>query len=69
MSDVVLRSAPRPSAPPVDVRIECCPDCEAPAEVEWSDEVASTSGPLELVKIRCLNRHWFLLPAEKLHQH
>ncbi|MDQ3899567.1 MAG: hypothetical protein M3319_03655 [Actinomycetota bacterium] len=35
-----------------------CPECHAPCEVEWR------SG--ELAKIRCLARHWFLMPEEGL---
>ncbi len=62
-------TAPTVTTAPADLRIECCPDCEAPAEIEWSDTVDSTGGPLELVKVRCLNRHWFLMPAAGLHQH
>jgi hypothetical protein len=34
--------------------------------VEWRDWVGSTDGPVELVKIRCANRHWFLTPTERL---
>jgi len=72
MSETVLNAHTDPAglaAPAVGLRIECCPGCDAPAEVEWSDKIGSTSGPLELVKIRCLNRHWFLMPAEGLHRH
>jgi hypothetical protein len=43
-----------------------CPECHAPAEVEWRDVVDSTDGPVEHVKIRCLHGHWFLMPAERL---
>ncbi len=39
-----------------------CPDCAQPAWVEWRDEVNSTSGPVVHVKVRCLDRHWFLMP-------
>ena len=56
---------PSPGAA-ADLRLVACPECGAPAEVEWADEVGSTSGPLELVKIRCLSRHWFLMPSEGL---
>jgi hypothetical protein len=51
---------------PSALRLVGCPECGGPAEVEWADEVGSTSGPLELVKIRCLERHWFLMPSEGL---
>ena len=43
-----------------------CPDCGATAEVEWQSTEHSTGGPLVLVKIRCLNRHWFLMPRDDL---
>jgi hypothetical protein len=28
--------------------------------------VASTDGPIELVRVRCVRRHWFLMPADRL---
>lgn len=40
-----------------------CPECGLPAEVEWRTSVGSTGGPMEHLKIRCVDRHWFLLPA------
>jgi hypothetical protein len=43
-----------------------CPDCQATAEVEWQSTLQSTRGPVVLVKIRCLYRHWFLMPADGL---
>ena len=71
MTDITSRhrlQAPRSPAPEaaVHLRLVGCPECGAPAEVEWADEVGSTSGPLELVKIRCLERHWFLMPSAGL---
>ncbi|MDQ6896883.1 MAG: hypothetical protein M3171_09815 [Actinomycetota bacterium] len=48
------------------LRLVGCPECGAPAEVEWADHVATTGDPVELVKLRCLERHWFLMPAEGL---
>jgi hypothetical protein len=41
-----------------------CPECGAQAEIEDRSQVAATGGWVELLKIRCLFRHWFLLPAE-----
>jgi hypothetical protein len=41
-----------------------CPECGTPAEVEWSTCLASTDGPVEHLKIRCVQRHWFLMPAD-----
>lgn len=43
-----------------------CPTCAAPAEVESSSTHFSTDGPLELVKIRCVRQHWYLLPRDML---
>ncbi|MET0525639.1 MAG: hypothetical protein ABWZ91_12615 [Nocardioides sp.] len=40
-----------------------CPECGAPAIVEWSSSVGTTDAPLEHLKIRCVQKHWFLLPA------
>ncbi|MEO7234803.1 MAG: hypothetical protein ABIW80_05465 [Lapillicoccus sp.] len=70
MTDITSRQRQqtphRPLVPAGDLRLVGCPECGAPAEVEWTDEVGSTSGRLELVKIRCLERHWFLMPSEGL---
>jgi hypothetical protein len=43
-----------------------CPECGDLAVVEWSDRVAGAGGAVELVKIRCVARHWFLMPADRL---
>ena len=43
-----------------------CPECGAIAEVEWRVTVESTDGPVEHAKVRCLGRHWFLLPVASL---
>lgn len=51
---------------PSSLELLSCPECHAPAEVEWRDVVDSTDGPVEHVKIRCLHGHWFLMPAERL---
>lgn len=40
-----------------------CPQCGQPAEVLDRSSLESTDGPVEHVRIRCVNRHWFLLPA------
>lgn len=43
-----------------------CPDpaCRLPAEIEWRDKARGTAGFVEMVKVRCVQRHWFLLPHE-----
>jgi hypothetical protein len=43
-----------------------CPECAAPAEVVDRFALPSTHGPVEHVKLQCLGRHWFLLPASSL---
>ena len=43
-----------------------CPECAAPAEVVDRFALPSTEGPVEHVKVQCLGRHWFLLPAVAL---
>ncbi len=40
-----------------------CPECGAPAIVEWSSTVGTTDVPIEHLKIRCVQKHWYLLPA------
>jgi hypothetical protein len=47
----------------LDLDLVVCPECGAPAEVEWRQMAQSTDGPVEHMKIRCLHRHWFLLPS------
>lgn len=72
MRDIRSTSAEESQARPADapamttLRLFACPACGSPAEVEWADEVESTSGPLELVKLRCLERHVFLMPGDGL---
>lgn len=43
-----------------------CPECGVLAEVQWRDVLESTDGPVEHAKVRCLQRHWFLLPVASL---
>lgn len=40
-----------------------CPECDSPAEVVDRFVAESSDGPIEEVKVRCLQRHWFLLPV------
>jgi hypothetical protein len=37
-----------------------CPDCGAVASIEWT----STFGRVQHAKVRCIHRHWFLLPVD-----
>ncbi len=41
-----------------------CPQCGAVAEVTPQAELGSTEGRVRHVTVRCVFRHWFLLPAE-----
>ena len=43
-----------------------CPGCGALAEVEWRAVMESTDGPIQHAKIRCVQKHWFLLPIAAL---
>jgi hypothetical protein len=43
-----------------------CPECGGPAEVQWRSVLESTDGPVEHAKVLCAQRHWFLLPVERL---
>jgi uncharacterized protein (UPF0212 family) len=48
------------------LRLVACPDCGSTAEVEWQAAQYSTQGLVVLMKIRCLDRHWFLMPSDSL---
>jgi hypothetical protein len=62
-SRLTREQAPHDAATPDMV---LCPECGALAEIEWSDTVDSTEGPVEHAKIVCARRHWFLMPTERL---
>jgi hypothetical protein len=49
-----------------DLDLVVCPECAAPAEVVDRYALPSTDGPVEHVKVQCLSRHWFVLPAAAL---
>jgi hypothetical protein len=42
------------------------PGCDSPAEIVDRYALASTDGPIEHVAVRCLHRHWFFMPADRL---
>lgn len=48
------------------VDLTSCPECGGPAEVLWRDVCASTDGPVEHARVRCLAGHLFLGPVEYL---
>ena len=41
-----------------------CPDCSMIATARWGGCLESTDGPVEHVRITCVHRHWFLMPAD-----
>ncbi|GAA4359106.1 hypothetical protein [Angustibacter luteus] len=43
-----------------------CPECDALAEVLARFTLASTEGLVEHVRVTCLNKHGFVMPAERL---
>jgi hypothetical protein len=43
-----------------------CPECGAVAEIVERHVLGSTDGPMEHVKVRCVDRHWFFLPVSWL---
>jgi hypothetical protein len=61
-------SAPRPTKLQSAATLELsqCPECGSAAEIVDRFVVESTDGPVEEVKLRCIERHWFLLPVAYL---
>ncbi|MTD16066.1 hypothetical protein GIS00_19190 [Nakamurella sp. YIM 132087] len=49
------------------LRLVACPECSAPAEIVDSSRIGSTGGPMEVVRVRCVVAHQFLMAAERLH--
>jgi hypothetical protein len=43
-----------------------CPECAAPAEIQWRAVLDSTDGPIEHAKTFCLHGQWFLMPVAAL---
>ena len=55
--------SPRPRTDHARVmRLTTCPGCDAVAEVLDAGTVHSTDGPVQLVRVQCVRRHWFLMP-------
>ena len=46
--------------------IVACPECSMAAAMQWRDRIESTDGPLDTVRITCVNRHWFMMPVDAL---
>ncbi|HTJ33240.1 hypothetical protein [Dactylosporangium darangshiense] len=43
-----------------------CPECGLPATKRSEGLLASTAGPVEHVRLRCVLGHWFLGPSDIL---
>jgi hypothetical protein len=41
------------------VELVSCPECENVASIEWQTCISGVTH----LKVRCIERHWFLLPA------
>ena len=50
----------------LELDLVVCPECGAAAEVVDRFALPSTDGPVPHVKVACLMRHWFLMPAAGL---
>ena len=48
------------------MRIVACPQCGLAAEIVDQAVVASTSGPVDIIRLVCVQRHWFLMPLDRL---
>lgn len=48
------------------VQLTRCPQCGAAAEIERRAVLESTDGPIEHATVRCVARHWFMLPTAEL---
>ena len=51
-----------------ELEIVGCPECGAPAEIVDRFELASTNGPVEHVKVLCIQRHWFTVAVTQMAQ-
>jgi hypothetical protein len=54
------------SHPDAGLRLATCPECRKPAELIGCGHVASTAGPVEIVRVVCVDRHRFLMNADRL---
>lgn len=44
------------------IELVSCPECGNVATIEWASRLSGVPH----VKVRCLERHWFLMPAERI---
>jgi hypothetical protein len=57
---------PSESYAEVALSITACPACGKPAEVIGRGSVVSTDGPVEIIRVICLDGHSFLMDADRL---
>jgi hypothetical protein len=50
----------------IGLRIIGCPQCGAPAEAVSEGRLGGTGGRVELVRVRCAERHCFLMTEDRL---
>jgi hypothetical protein len=50
------------------LRIVTCPECFMIADLQRGNRLESTDGPVDHVRITCVNRHWFMMPADMLNE-
>jgi hypothetical protein len=48
--------------------VVACPECSMAATVHRRGYLDSTDGPVEHIRVTCVNRHWFLMPADMLNE-
>jgi hypothetical protein len=47
-----------------DLEFVTCPDCSMIATAQWGGWLESTDGPVDHVRVTCVQRHWFLMPPD-----
>lgn len=54
--------------PMTPVEWTTCParECGMLAEIRWRETLPSPEGFVELVRVRCVQRHWSMLPVQAL---
>jgi hypothetical protein len=50
----------------IELELCTCPECGAVAEILRRDDLASTSGSVAHVQVRCVRQHWFYMPSAAL---
>src|SRR5215469_10080302 len=54
------------SPPHAGLRLAACPECGKPAELIGRGHLTSTDGPVEITRVICVDRHSFLMNADRL---